>query len=88
MNQWSYTYTYSCTSVRPRVVRFARSNIPEEKWGTTRDPGTEVARSLYLSAREILLKKNETNILQNNNRTKIIHHFFICIIKDYVSESM
>jgi len=43
---------------------------------------------LYLSAWEKLLKKNETNIVQNNNRTKIIYHFFICIIKDYVSESM
>ena len=44
---------------------------------------------LYLSAWEKLLKKNETNIVQNNNRSKIIRHFFTCIfIKDYVSESM
>ena len=43
---------------------------------------------LYLSTLEKPLTKNETNIVQNNNRTKIIHHFFIFIIKDYVSGSM
>ena len=44
---------------------------------------------LYLSAWEKLLKKNETNIAQKNNRSKIIHHFFTYIfIKDYFSESM
>ena len=43
---------------------------------------------LYLSAWEKLLKKNETNIAQKNNRSKIIHHLLYLFIKDYFSESM